>query len=343
MATAPTFLDDLDDETAQLILNMQLEDIANDEAAEASWRRPSRKQRDHQFARQLYEEELALYRLQRDLPEPPPAPEPELFECCACGESNSSEKDYTAQCGHHYCTDCLTGLFAAAMKDERLYPPRCCTRAIPFPIARRYLTREIEAAFADKKEELDDADRHYCCVPTCSAYIPRDHRFVFDTARCPFCQEYTCTKCNSAAHTGHCPVDKGLEEVIEAGREEGWQRCQRCKRMIELTIGCNHITCVCRAEFCYVCGAKWKSCRCPQFDEARLLERAQEVAGREGANVAQVAEELRGRHECEPGEHQYRFTPGAFTCDGCNLAMTQFIYRCTACHGQKCSRCRRHF
>jgi len=35
------------------------------------------------------------------------------------------------------------------------------------------------------------------------------------------------------------------------------------------------MTCRCRTEFCYLCKALWKSCRCPQWDEARLFAAAE--------------------------------------------------------------------
>lgn len=34
--------------------------------------------------------------------------------------------------------------------------------------------------------------------------------------------------------------------------------------------------CICGAEFCYVCGAKWKTCACKPLDEENLLNQAEE-------------------------------------------------------------------
>jgi len=45
--------------------------------------------------------------------------------------------------------------------------------------------------------------------------------------------------------------------------------------MIELDAGCNHITCRCKTEFCYVCCALWKTCACSEWDDERGL--AEEV------------------------------------------------------------------
>lgn len=92
----------------------------------------------------------------------------------------------------------------------------------------------------------------------------------------------------------------------------GWKACYSCHRLIELQHGCNHMTCICKTEFCYVCGQQWKTCACLQWDEDRLLERAEEVVdnmqapavNHHGAEdredqVARAVQHLREHHECE--------------------------------------------
>ncbi|KAI9700009.1 MAG: hypothetical protein M1836_002543 [Candelina mexicana] len=67
-----------------------------------------------------------------------------------------------------------------------------------------------------------------------------------------------------ASHrSGHCPRDKEKETLLQAARAAKYQICYRCREMRELSSGCNHITCPCGAEFCYVCGGVWKHCDCP--------------------------------------------------------------------------------
>ena len=57
--------------------------------------------------------------------------------------------------------------------------------------------------------------------------------------------------------------------------------------MVELSLGCRHITCQCKAEFCYVCGAPWQTCSCTELDQAR---RQQEILDRRNINDAEAAE-----------------------------------------------------
>jgi hypothetical protein len=92
------------------------------------------------------------------------------------------------------------------------------------------------------------------------------------------CEMTTCGSCRSRhqGFTHRCTPDVDTEQVLTLSHASGWARCPGCAQMIELNMGCFHMTCRCKTEFCYLCKALWKSCRCPQWDEARLLATAAE-------------------------------------------------------------------
>lgn len=260
MAAHTTVLDDLDDETTQLIITLQLQDIAALDAPEGGSKGEVGKSKDDRVSRRIYEAELKSYRLLRGFTEEKdqdgdpdggnddqsaasqevPACVPR-FQCSVCGDRSLPDRDCPAPCGHHYCSDCLSDLFSTSMRDERFYPPRCCNQHIPFEYAAVFLRTEVETEFSSKKEELDDSRRTYCHVPTCSTYVPQSHKQA-DVARCPTCQQETCILCHGAKHDGDCAADEAAQSVMDTASKEGWQRCYSCQRMVELTIGCNHIT-----------------------------------------------------------------------------------------------------
>ncbi|KAK8222279.1 hypothetical protein BKA81DRAFT_352266 [Phyllosticta paracitricarpa] len=61
---------------------------------------------------------------------------------------------------------------------------------------------------------------------------------------------------------GLCPEDADVKALLLTAQQRGWQRCYRCENMVEKRSGCNHMTCTCGAQFCYVCGARWLGRHC---------------------------------------------------------------------------------
>jgi hypothetical protein len=114
--------------------------------------------------------------------------------------------------------------------------------------------------------------------------------------------------CKRNAHRfGHdCPDDWELEAVLKIGEKSGWRRCYKCRTLVELTQGCTHMTCRCKAQFCYICGAVWDPIvGCPNYcngeeelerrriaEEARIAELEKEKKAREEAAAAEEAERL---------------------------------------------------
>ncbi|KAI1814869.1 hypothetical protein GGS20DRAFT_375068 [Poronia punctata] len=200
--------------------------------------------------------------------------------CAACSERKHFAELSRAPCNHEYCRQCLQRLFKDAMVDESLFPPRCCKQPIPLDKNRIFLDQDIIGLFREKALEYSTPNRTYCHNARCASFIPPVN-YTDTTASCSRCHVRTCRTCKRASHDGDCPNDEQLQQVIRLARDQGWQRCQNCWGMVELNTGCNHMTCRCGFQFCYVCGARWKSCGCQHWDEHRLLERAIHIDGRD--------------------------------------------------------------
>jgi hypothetical protein len=164
-----------------------------------------------------------------------------IIDCVACGEEKQEEDLMLATCGDHYCKACVSTLFDQATKDESLYPPRCCREPIPLSIARKYLEEDLVVKFERKAIEFGTLERSYCYDTRCSAFIPLEH-IDGDKATCPECNLLTCKVCKSAAHENDCPEDPALEGLMAAAAAAGYQQCYQCKRLVELEVGCNHMT-----------------------------------------------------------------------------------------------------
>ncbi|KAI3323796.1 hypothetical protein HD806DRAFT_495616 [Xylariaceae sp. AK1471] len=291
------------------------------------------------------------------------ARKPHQRPCTACSDMKNLTDLARAPCGHEYCRECLEHLFRDAIVDESLFPPRCCRQAIPVNTNRLYLDGDLVQKFEEKAIELSTPNRTYCHHPPCSTFIP-PAKVKDGVAHCPECENQTCVTCKGAAHKGDCPFDEGLQQVLQIANEEGWQRCPKCSTMIALSIGCFHMTCKCRAEFCYRCGTPWKNCACAHWDERRLLDRAAEIYDRgrnprdenldvagvnpepvaarrhtaRQAGIGRIVENLRVNHECN--HQQWRHLRGARRCEECRDMMPLFIYECEQCNIAACRRCK---
>lgn len=272
-------------------------------------------------------------------------------ECISCGEKFNSTAGSRCPCSHEYCRACLRNLFEASLSDESLFPPRCCGQPIPAKEIRYFLSSELVEKYETRKIELATPNRTYCHAPTCSAFIP-PQQIRGDVAKCAHCRTKTCAICKGSAHDGDCPQDSAIQELLRVAAENGWQRCFKCGRVVELDHGCNHMTCPCGAQFCYVCGQQWtnpKSCACPQWNEERLYSRAHVIVNRDpnaqflddhrrAALLERARRNLVEHHECTHPSWASR--SGSHRCEQCRDVLPIFIYECRRCRILACRRCR---
>ncbi|KAG4422761.1 hypothetical protein IFR04_004109 [Cadophora malorum] len=234
--------------------------------------------------------------------------------CICCRDDFKKSKALqTLPCGHNYCDACLHVLITQAANDESKMPPRCCTQAIPSAIIRTVLTKEEQQLFMKSVLQFSTPweSRIFCPNHACGEFIPKrnkiDPKHPFEVV-CRNCRTRACSICKRAAHAfgQDCPADWELDAVLQMGEKSGWRRCYKCRNLVELTQGCSHITCRCKAQFCYICGAVWDpTVGCPNYcngeeelerrraeEEARIAEEEAEKAAKEAAEELATAERL---------------------------------------------------
>ncbi|KAI1797699.1 hypothetical protein LXA43DRAFT_1088778 [Ganoderma leucocontextum] len=280
------------DETLAAVLELQEAALLIQSVSAASITRPDGARQAGQAEPTDQGAHERYVQLERAVPRPGAAAEPRLLpveaiarspvspsiSCAVCMTDIDGEV-IRAPCGHTWDVPCLSELFQRATKDESLFPPTCCGRPLPLSLVRDHIGDELVSLFLEKEQEHETSRRVYCVVPSCSVFLGP----ATDTPSKLFCHKCgtrtTCAHCSGRAHSRsiRCasPDDAELAALAE---REGWRRCQRCGHMVELTFGCNHMTCRCRFEFCYVCGAPWKICDCPQWHEERLRAAAEDAA-----------------------------------------------------------------
>ena len=243
-----------------------------------------------------------------------------------------------------------------------------------FESVRQHLGYRLATEFQSKATEFSTPDRVYCHRPTCSAFLGAATPTI-TLLRCTICASYTCAHCKEAYHPMRLCSSASDTAVLDLAAREGWKRCPGCHSLVELSVGCFHMTCRCRKQFCYLCTETWKNCSCPQWDENRLVAVAEDRVNREiraqpraaprpaalvfQARVAQMAARLRDDHEC--GHFNWRYRAGGGRCEVCHYNLPQYLLVrglfgfsdrsklikrsgkcCVGCQMLACVRCRRN-
>ena len=212
--------------------------------------------------------------------------------CLTClSEDIPVSRSAKLSCGHRMCHPCLKRIFTLSVTDPAHMPPKCCTiDCIPLKHVEKLFDTRFKVRWNRKYQEYTTKNRIYCPSRGCGAWIPpkdirTDPRHPGRKyGKCVRCKTRICASCNNKWHAmRECPNDEATRHFVEMAKEKGWQRCFNCKATVELKEGCNHMTCRCTAEFCMICGAKWKSCDCPWFNYAAV-----ETDRLNHMNIAQV-------------------------------------------------------
>lgn len=233
-----------------------------------------------------------------------------FYSSCVCCREEFDQPDalHNLPCGHTYCSGCLTVMIDQAILDETKMPPRCCTSPIPRTTLESLLDPDERLLFLKAVVQFDTPWdlRIFCPKSTCEEFIPPRHNV--DPKRpslvaCRKCDTAVCSLCKREAHGDgrDCPDDWDLDAVLRMGEKSGWRRCYRCRTLVELAQGCTHMTCRCKAEFCYICGAVWDPVGgCPNLcNEDEEMERRR--AQGEALSAARDAEEA-ARADAEEAE-----------------------------------------
>ena len=199
-------------------------------------------------------------------------PQPTQQLCTGCMEEFPVSKIMTPPCKHPYCVPCLKQFFFNAVRDQELFPPRCCNLPIPLYLVYRKLSRNDVKLWRDKVAEYTSKDKIYCSNPACAAFIwfpsgtePCAGSTRGEVATCKSCKHGTCVRCKNAEHGGDCPEDAELTATLSTAAKLGWQRCRTCMALVERSYGCQHMSCRCGAQWCYRCALKWGTCSCSDF------------------------------------------------------------------------------
>ncbi|KAH3743907.1 E3 ubiquitin-protein ligase ARIH1 [Pelomyxa schiedti] len=215
--------------------------------------------------------------------------------CASCLEKR--EVAYRAACNCNYCSVCLSRLYRTAINDISLIPVRCHTQNFPSEIAERVLSEPLLSEYKRRVAQNEEAIRN---------------------------------KAGALAHTQEMLV---AGEIDISLRGKKWQTCSGCGNVVLISTGCNHMTCICRHQFCLVCGIAWKNCECPQWAEENLVVEQQERP----AFAPFIRRLGRENRECD---HLFVYHPGRGECATCHWTTDLYFFQCRHCGLITCRMCR---
>ncbi|KAM0341011.1 hypothetical protein ACHAPU_010243 [Fusarium lateritium] len=219
----------------------------------------------------------------------------EEVECVSCLDDFHPKDVIKVPC-HSYCHDCFIRLVSAACQNEQQWPPKCCLNEISFKIIIRFIPSDLRKTFEERSKEweLPISDRVYCGDPNCSLWIKP--RYIDPSRRQGLCDRshLTCTLCRGPAHAGQdCPQDVDMNLTNQLAEDEGWKRCFNCHALVEHREACQHMTCRCGTQFCYVCSRQWRTCTCTMENLQEVKDSAASRREERRINELAEAEDLR--------------------------------------------------
>lgn len=224
------------------------------------------------------------------------------FESCViCLEDKNVGQIFSVDdCMHRYCFSCMKQHVEVKLLHGML--PKCphegCNSELKIDRCRRFLTPRLMEIMSQRIKEnaIPASEKVYCPYPKCSALMSK--REVLESSKSTFfraeisgarkclkCKGHFCINCKVPWHSNmscyefkrknpYPPAEDVKLKKLAATHM--WRQCVKCNHMIELAAGCFHMTCRCGYEFCYTCGAEWKSkaatCSCLLWDEDNIID-----------------------------------------------------------------------
>ncbi|OAP07782.1 hypothetical protein AXX17_AT2G21160 [Arabidopsis thaliana] len=181
----------------------------------------------------------------------------------------------TEKCLHRHCFSCVKQHVKVKLRSGT--EPTCLEYGCKFKLTlercSKVLTLKLIEMWKQKMKEdsIPAAERIYCPYPNCSMLMSKtelsSEADLSNVRTCVKCCGLFCIDCKVPSHTDLSYDDyKKLHpdplvddlKLKSLANNKMWRQCVKCRHMIELSHGCNHMTCRCGYEFCYECGIEWQ-------------------------------------------------------------------------------------
>ncbi|PWA76810.1 IBR domain, E3 ubiquitin-protein ligase RNF8, E3 ubiquitin ligase RBR family [Artemisia annua] len=156
---------------------------------------------------------------------------------------------------HQFCTNCMSRYIQGKLDDnfsDITCPATTCSRPLDPLSCCPILTYQLFNTWCDKLCEaaVSLVERVYCPNNECSELFLSECDDNPNRCECPSWDQPFCFECKVARHNGYscaeiqemrCDNDVALRALCKAKK---WQRCPKCRHVVEHISGYNHIMCI---------------------------------------------------------------------------------------------------
>ncbi|CAA6669891.1 unnamed protein product [Spirodela intermedia] len=189
------------------------------------------------------------------------------FEGCSICREKHSSQILKINCSHKFCSPCLITYVQGKLQASQV-PVRCshsgCQYYISSAECQSFLPIDCYESFERTlvEAEAHRLERIRCPFLSCSAWLAPTPFSVGESSssysnssciECPECSRLVCFDCGVPWHISmtcgeyqSLPQDERDEVDITMSvitQDNNWRCCEQCRRIIERTQGCYHMTC----------------------------------------------------------------------------------------------------
>lgn len=185
-----------------------------------------------------------------------------------------------SKCNHRFCGSCVTNYLENAFKEGNLLNTSCLDMNCKQELSDEDLIKAVGTNGFGKIKQYRmlahlrlEPNCRWCPKDTCDNGVignPKDENFPRLT--CNLCFTNFCFHCSDYWHPNLSCKDKDKAKLKyenktfskrvrkEEKETRKWMKdnktvkCSKCKALVQRKDGCNHMTCPCGHEFCWLCG-----------------------------------------------------------------------------------------
>ncbi|KAI1440877.1 hypothetical protein F5Y02DRAFT_324638 [Annulohypoxylon stygium] len=191
--------------------------------------------------------------------------------CIVCSDDKRvsempNRRRVTLSCEHdsNMCKECVGAWIASSMDTvtwDRLKCPEC-SQLLKYENVRAFASRDVFERYdrlAVKSFLSNLPDFVWCLNPGCDS--GQIHPAGCEKARCFECKRSLCVRHNVPWHKGETCDDyerrtrkqRKNDKASEKHVKEITKPCPGCNRNVNKYTGCDHVTCICGHEWCWIC------------------------------------------------------------------------------------------